>query len=111
LKFQRDQKRFKPAKEVYENLLASIGARDVPSRVWLVSRYACDRPIQGDINLASLSCSNPFDVTGALSVGMKAIWVDRAGAGWADQLLGSQSPTKVVSGLGEIAQFVKEIVQ
>ncbi|EIN05523.1 haloacid dehalogenase [Punctularia strigosozonata HHB-11173 SS5] len=89
LKSQKQQKKYKPAKEVYEHLLISIGQQETRSNVWLVS-------------------CNPFDVTGALSVGMNAIWVDRAGAGWTDQLYSSRGPTKVVNDLDGIVQYVKD---
>jgi len=95
-------KKYKPAVEIYHGLLAKVGLEANPERCWLVS-------------------GNPFDVTGALSVGMRAIWVDRKGAGWADHCLpprraqdathqgldGSSAqaagPTLIVRGLEEIA--------
>lgn len=50
---------------------------------------------------------NPFDVTGALTSGMRAIFVDRSRRGWADALLPLHSsidlePMKIVNSLEEI---------
>lgn len=50
-------------------------------------------------------------MTGAINVGMRAMWVDRKGAGWADGLLtlgrggdlSTGGPTLIVKSLGEIA--------
>jgi len=41
---------------------------------------------------------------------MKAAWVDRAGSGWKDQLIGGEMgrPTVIVKGLGEIVDAVRE---
>ena len=52
------------------------------------------------------TCRNPFDVTGARSAGLQAIWVDRPGKGWVDRASRFE-PSKVVRSLGEIAEFVK----
>ncbi|OCB91244.1 haloacid dehalogenase [Sanghuangporus baumii] len=50
---------------------------------------------------------NAFDVTGSLSTGMRAIYVDRSRNGWKDELLpletpGALEPMKIVHGLEEI---------
>jgi 2-haloacid dehalogenase len=50
--------------------------------------------------------SNPFDVTGAVAAGLKAIWVDRSRKGWIDQL---GKPTHIVGGLDEIPQLVEKL--
>ncbi|OCK99362.1 haloacid dehalogenase [Cenococcum geophilum 1.58] len=83
-------KKFKPAPEVYEYLAKKVGR---------------DRTEMGDIWLVS---GNPFDVVGAKAMGMKAAWVDRAGSGWADQLVeGDQGrPTVIVRGLDEVVDAV-----
>jgi len=54
---------------------------------------------------------NPFDVTGALSTGMRAIWVDRAGRGWSDRLLdpATMRPTKIVRSLYEIPNLMESL--
>lgn len=83
---------FKPAPSTYHHLLSSLGSNS--EEIWLVS-------------------SNPFDVVGVLGVGdpkLKALWVDRAGTGWIDQLgsvIGIVEPTKIVPNLEEAAIFLK----
>ncbi|KAI6780802.1 haloacid dehalogenase [Emericellopsis cladophorae] len=77
-------KTFKPAPKVYEYVATVTGMQHTPERAWLVS-------------------SNPFDVLGAVSNGMRACWVDRTGQGWRDGLshgLGKE-PTLVVRGVDE----------
>ena len=51
-----------------------------------------------------LVSGNPFDVVGGKSVGMNAIWVDRAGNGWQDSLLPNERgrPTEIVKSLEEV---------
>ena len=57
----------------------------------------------GDIWLVS---GNPFDVVGAKAMGMKAAWVDRAGSGWADQLVGGDLGRPTVKGLDAVVDAV-----
>ncbi|KAL4896522.1 HAD-like domain-containing protein [Aspergillus ambiguus] len=84
-----DIRKFKPAREVYEYLAQRVGKGPTElSDIWLVS-------------------GNPFDVIGALEVGLKAIWVDRARAGWKDQAMPSLQPTAVVHQLEEVAGVVQ----
>lgn len=83
-------KKFKPAPEVYEYLAKKVGkSRTEMGDIWLVS-------------------GNPFDVVGAKTMGMKAAWVDRAGSGWADQLVEGDlgRPTVIVRGLDEVVDAV-----
>lgn len=88
-------KRFKPAPGVYYHLARKLG-REHPEReggmegIWLVS-------------------GNPFDVVGARAVGMKAVWVDREGKGWADGLVEGEvgRPSKIVRGLEEVVGVVR----
>lgn len=78
---------FKPAPAVYWHLLAKVGKeRTQAGEVWLIS-------------------GNPFDIVGAKTLGLSAVWVDRQGKGWADRLL-NQKPDMIVSGLGEVADKV-----
>lgn len=77
---------YKPDRRAYEHLLRRVGKEGRPEQVWLVS-------------------SNPFDVVGAVSAGLKAAWVDRAAKGWTDRLL--FEPTIVVRGVDEA---VREII-
>jgi 2-haloacid dehalogenase len=84
-------KKFKPCPEVYWHLVESLGKkREEVGDVWLIT-------------------ANPFDVVGAVNVGIRALWVDRVGAGWADNLgegdLGR--PTVIVRSLEEVVDAVK----
>ena len=83
-------KRFKPDPRVYEHLARTVGKEGKMGEMWLVS-------------------GNPFDVVGARMVGMKSAWVDRAGAGWVDRLMGGKEgePTIVCKDLGEVVEAVK----
>jgi 2-haloacid dehalogenase len=92
-----DAKCYKPGAEIYRALLRQLGRDARPQDVFLVS-------------------SNPFDVVGARAVGMRALWVDRAGTGWTDALgagLGpggrELAPTEIVRGLGDIAAYVRTL--
>jgi len=80
-------KAFKPAVSIYQHLVSTMGRSAQPKSVYLVS-------------------SNPFDVTGAVAAGINAIWVDRAGKGWIDQL---GEPTHIVRGLNEIPALVEKL--
>jgi len=87
-------KRYKPAPEVYKGLLNDVseisGARSDALNVWLVS-------------------GNPFDVTGARAAGLGAIWIDRAGKGWTDQLplpRGGLGGFKIIRNLRELITVV-----
>ncbi|KIW54476.1 haloacid dehalogenase, type II [Exophiala xenobiotica] len=79
--------RYKPAPEVYHHLAEKVGKVGEMDTMWLVS-------------------GNPFDVTGARTVGMQAAWVDRAGNGWQDKL--GLGPTVVVTSLEEAADAVEK---
>ncbi|EJD07841.1 haloacid dehalogenase [Fomitiporia mediterranea MF3/22] len=84
--------RYKPTPEIYRGLLQSVGKEGHPKECCLVS-------------------GNPFDVTGAIAQGMRAIWVDRAGKGWADGILPIHSSSefeamKIVHSLQEIPELV-----
>lgn len=84
--------KFKPAPEVYWHLVEKVGkTREQIGQVWLIS-------------------ANPFDIVGARAVGMKAVWVDRSGAGWVDSLgQGNKGrPSVVVKGLDEVVDAVQK---
>jgi FMN phosphatase YigB (HAD superfamily) len=49
-----------------------------------------------------LISSNPFDIVGARSMGMNAIWVDRAGVGWKAAVVPDLQPTATVNSLEHI---------
>jgi 2-haloacid dehalogenase len=73
---------FKPSPRVYQHLLARVA--QPADRVLLVS-------------------SNPFDVIGAMAVGLGAAWVNRAGAPF-DTI--AAPPDLVIGSLGELAEVL-----
>jgi 2-haloacid dehalogenase len=75
-----DVRAFKPSPRVYQHLLNRVG--QPAERVMLVS-------------------SNPFDVIGAMAVGLQAAWVNRTGAPF-DTIGGP--PTHEVRSLAELAE-------
>lgn len=85
--------KFKPCPEVYHYLCKKVGKEGRENDVWLIS-------------------GNPFDVVGANAVGMRTCWVDRSGAGWADNLLEGEKgkPTVVVRGLNEVVDKIEGYV-
>ncbi len=78
-----DLRTFKPSPAVYCHFLRRTGA--VGSRAWMVS-------------------SNPFDVIGAVSAGMRAAWVRRSESAVFDPW--EIEPTLTVSGLEELVRGV-----
>ena len=80
-----DLRSFKPNPAVYSHFLRQTGA--LGSAAWLVS-------------------SNPFDVIGAISAGMRAAWVQRSAKTIFDPW--GIEPTVKVGGLGELAQRIAE---
>ena len=81
-----DLRTFKPSPAVYCHFLRRTGT--LGSQAWMVS-------------------SNPFDVLGAVSAGMRAAWVRRSESAIFDPW--ELEPTLVVSGLEELADQVKHI--
>lgn len=81
-------KQYKPSPDVYYHLAREVGKEDELQDIWLVS-------------------GNPFDVVGARSVGMNAIWVDRAGRGWADAAVLGLRPTAAVTNLEDIVGLIE----
>lgn len=49
-----------------------------------------------------LVSGNPFDIVGARSTGMQAIWVDRVGEGWKDAASPDLQPTATVHSLEHV---------
>lgn len=74
-----DLQTFKPNPAVYQHFLTQSGAS--AENAWLVS-------------------SNPFDVIGAVNIGMQAAWVQRSAAAIFDPW--GVKPTETVSGLHEL---------
>ncbi|KAL3485983.1 HAD-like domain-containing protein [Aspergillus germanicus] len=82
-------RQFKPAPATYFHLAEKVGKSSALEEIWLVS-------------------GNPFDIMGARSVGLNAIWVDRAGKGWMDAAVPRLRPTAVVKSLEEVLDVVKD---
>jgi 2-haloacid dehalogenase len=81
--------KYKPARACYEHLAQKTG-KD-PARM-------------GDLWLVS---GNPFDIVGARSAGMQAIWIDRVGAGWKDGATGLR-PTAIVHSLEHVLKEIRD---
>ncbi|CAG8226870.1 unnamed protein product [Penicillium salamii] len=81
---------YKPARACYQHLARKMG-RDptTMNNIWLVS-------------------GNPFDVVGARSTGMQAIWVDREGGGWKDAASPDLRPTATVHSLEQVVQEIQK---
>lgn len=80
---------YKPSSDIYYHLVERVGKElGQTNEVWLVS-------------------GNPFDVVGALRVGMNAIWIDRAGKGWQDAAAPEMEPTAIVRSLEQIVDEIK----
>lgn len=77
--------RYKPAPETYAHLLRAVGKTPEQAR---------------DVVLVS---GNPFDIVGARAAGLRAVWVDRAGVGWAD---GLGQPDHSVRTLGDVLAVI-----
>ncbi|MFP6780767.1 MAG: haloacid dehalogenase type II [Gammaproteobacteria bacterium] len=82
-----DLKSFKPNPAVYAHFLRESGAKG--SDAWLVS-------------------SNPFDVIGAISAGMRAAWVKRANNAIFDPW--GIDPTLTIANLGELSEKLVDFV-
>lgn len=81
--------RYKPSRASYQHLAEKVGKQPLQmSELWLVS-------------------GNPFDVVGARSMGMNAIWVDRAGKGWQDAAVPDLRPSATVRSLEHIVDKIK----
>ncbi|MCJ1404630.1 hypothetical protein MMC11_007856 [Xylographa trunciseda] len=85
-------KKYKPHPDVYYHLAEKVGkgkSRGDMEKMWLVS-------------------GNPFDIVGSRAIGMQAVWVDRVGNGWTDQLVPGVAgkPTVVVQSLDNIAEII-----
>ena len=79
-----DVRAYKPSRASYNHVLKSVGKTDKPEEVVLVS-------------------SNPFDICGARSMGMRALWINRTNADWVDQL--GEGPTWIFKSFSELASF------
>ena len=87
-----DVRKFKPAPETYTHLAEKVG-KDAHNKEQMAEIY--------------LVSGNPFDVVGGRSVGMSAIWVDRAGNGWQDAMMPGtwNGPTEIVQSLDQVVDI------
>ncbi|KAJ5294789.1 hypothetical protein PENANT_c014G05943 [Penicillium antarcticum] len=82
-------RRYKPSRASYEHLATQMGKDPIEmSKLWLIS-------------------GNPFDIVGARSTGMQAIWVDRANTGWKDAAAPDLRPTAIVHSLEHIVEEIQ----
>lgn len=80
---------YKPSRASYQHLAEKVGKKlSEMNELWLIS-------------------GNPFDIVGARSMGMNAIWVDRAGKGWQDAVAPDLRPSAIVRSLEHIVDKVK----
>lgn len=81
---------FKPAPATYQHLAQKMGKSGAQmGDLWLVT-------------------GNPFDVVGARSCGMNAIWVDRPHAGWHDAACPELQPTAIVNSLEHVVDKLRD---
>ncbi|KAJ5774488.1 hypothetical protein N7457_009384 [Penicillium paradoxum] len=81
-------RQYKPAKASYEHLAKQTDTNPSQmSKLWLIS-------------------GNPFDIVRARATGMQAIWIDRAGTGWADAAIPNLQPTAIVHSLEHITDKI-----
>ncbi|KAJ5084455.1 hypothetical protein NUU61_009034 [Penicillium alfredii] len=80
---------YKPSRASYEHLAKQVDkSSSQMNELWLIS-------------------GNPFDIVGARSMGMHAIWVDRVGVGWKDAAVPDLRPDAIVQSLEHIVEEVK----
>lgn len=93
-----DVRKFKPAMETYLHLAEKVGkdqlVKEQMGDIWLVS-------------------GNPFDIVGGRAVGMNAIYVDREGKGWRDNMMPGtwNGPSEIVRSLGEVVDVVTKAAE
>lgn len=93
-----DVRKFKPAMETYLHLAEKVGkdqlVKEQMGDIWLVS-------------------GNPFDIVGGRAVGMNAIFVDREGRGFRDNMMPGtwNGPTEIVRSLEEVVDVVRKAVE
>lgn len=87
---------FKPHPDTYHHLAECMSIEkglEGMSKMWLVS-------------------ANPFDIVGAINVGMETVWVDRDGGGWKDQLILGKwgTPSVIVYGLEQVVHAIQKYI-
>ncbi|KAJ5648075.1 hypothetical protein N7490_004447 [Penicillium lividum] len=84
-----DVRIYKPAPASYQHCARMVGKQ--PSQmneIWLIS-------------------CNAWDIVGARSAGLEAIWIDRTGKGWQDTAIPELRPTAIVHSLEQIVKEIK----
>jgi len=79
-----DVRAYKPSRTAYNHLLKSVDKLSRPQDVVLIS-------------------SNPFDICGARSMRMRALWINRTNAGWVDAM--GDGPTWIFKSFSQLAKF------
>ena len=80
--------RYKPTRTSYQHLAEKVGKKaSQMNEIWLVS-------------------GNPFDIIGARSMGMHAIWIDRARKGWQDAAAPELHPTAIIHSLERLVDEI-----
>jgi FMN phosphatase YigB (HAD superfamily) len=75
---------YKPSRASYTHLLKVADKMERPQDVILIS-------------------SNPFDICGSRSMGMRSLWINRTNTSWVDQL--GDGPTWIFKSFAELAKF------
>lgn len=87
--------KYKPAPETYRYLAERMGKdktdKTQMEQMWLISGH-------------------PWDIMGALNVGMKAAFVDRGGHGWVDALDPKMKPTITGKDINEVLDVIVDRV-
>ncbi len=79
-----DVRAYKPSRTAYNHLLKSVDKLSRPQDVILIS-------------------CNSFDICGARSMGMRALWINRMNAAWIDAM--GEGPTWIFKSFSELATF------
>lgn len=92
----------------YQHLIGKMERVTKPKSCWLVSWWVFDKYKNQKVHIGLLIflISNPFDITGARAAGWNAIWIDRSGKGWMDQL---GEPTKIIRSLEDLPDLVFQL--
>ncbi|KAK6536262.1 hypothetical protein TWF281_000504 [Arthrobotrys megalospora] len=90
--------KYKPHPMIYQYLAAKVG-----KSIGMHDRH-------GGIDEVVLISANPFDIVGGQAVGLKGVWVDRAGKGWHDALV-EEGPKVVIKSLEELKGVLEGILE
>ncbi|KAI1831023.1 hypothetical protein DTO006G1_7910 [Penicillium roqueforti] len=87
-----DIQRYKPSRLFYQRLAEQFGKGLANEDIWIIS-------------------ANPFDIVGSRNMGMRAVWVDRAGSGWKDAVIPDLKPTLVVHSLQDVTDKIQAYIK